>query len=95
MTIERRIVVGIEDIKSIILQCVKCKARVCRSPDKVGEIPYQCECGHTWRPSLPSQTIGNLEPAFMYLPKAIQTLRNLEREHPLGFNILFEFEEPR
>jgi len=93
MTIERRIVAGLEDIKAVIFECAKCGSRVCRPPDRIGEIPFHCECGQQWRqsspipPSLP-------EPHIDRFIRAIPIVRTINRENPLGFRILFEFEEP-
>lgn len=94
MTVEHRIIAGIDDIKAVVFECVKCQSRVCRSPDRVGDIPYACECGQQWRPQGLPESVGSLEPDFIRFVKAIPTLRMLKREHPLGFKILFEFEEP-
>jgi hypothetical protein len=93
MTIERRIVAGLDDIKAMIFECVKCGSRVCRSPDRIGEIPFHCDCGQQWRPA-PAMQPRLPEPYFIEFVKAIPVLRTINRENPLGFRILFEFEEP-
>jgi hypothetical protein len=95
MVIERRIVVGIEDIKSIILECKNCKARIVRAPELEREVPYQCpECPSKWRTPSGRQVIQS-DSACFHFAKAIPALRSLIKENALGCNILFEFEELR
>lgn len=98
MVVERRIVAGVRDLKAILFECNKCKTRTCHSPDSAPDIPYRCACGHQWRQEpgeRPTPAVEHHEPYFVRFVKAIQTLRLLEKENPLGFTILFEFEEPR
>jgi hypothetical protein len=45
MTVERKIIVGLEDIKAISFQCDACQYRVTMSPDEVKEIPKTVRTG--------------------------------------------------
>jgi hypothetical protein len=38
MTIERRLIVGIDDIKGVSFECLGCRARNTMLPDKIGEM---------------------------------------------------------
>ena len=72
MTIEHNLIVGLEDIKGIQIECLnpKCKARVVRSPDKPAAIPNACgACGASW-----PQEFGK-EPAEMQLLRLIAAMR--------------------
>ncbi len=94
MTIERRILVGLRDIKALSFECNKCHARISVSPD-AGKVPaYQCpECEHPWRGS-DAYTNKEVTTPYVALVKAISTLRSLNNNAE-GFTILLEFEEPK
>lgn len=48
MTVERKIVVGLDAVRAVILECRSCRTRVVLSPDRCG-ICAQCpECLSTW-----------------------------------------------
>ena len=97
MTVERRIIVGLEDIKTLAFQCKSCTAKFSYNPDTVSSVPFRCPaCGHVWRaeeqaPYEPS------EAAFVQLVKSISQIRTAiqKRTGVIGFRILFEFEEPK
>jgi hypothetical protein len=93
MTYEHRIVVSLDEIKSVIFECNKCGSRICRPPDRIGHVPFSCDCGHTWRPEFSRQP-GIVEPLYVQFVAAIQALRLVGRENPLGFKIFLEFEAP-
>lgn len=45
---ERKIVVGLDDVKAVILECVNCRTRVTITPDHA-RIPKECpDCQHSW-----------------------------------------------
>jgi len=86
MVIERRMVVGIEDIKAVSFECTSCKARLTRSPDSM-EVPFTCpHCGAQWRGHEP------MEPPIVRIVVGIVQLRKTPQK---GFKLLFEFEEPK
>ena len=42
VTFERKIVVGLEEIRAISFECHKCKSRLTVSPDDLRDIPAAC-----------------------------------------------------
>ncbi len=93
MTIERRIVVGLEDVTYIIFQCEKCPFRMSMSPDEIRQIPENCSgCGHNW---IVGEQEGSALPPLKAFTKSLEKLRLLIRHKSFGFKILFEFEEPK
>jgi|SRR5579871_165999 len=97
MTYERKITVGLEDIKAVIFECKKCKSRLSVSPDSAMDIPLQCPqlgCKHQWRmPGTP--TSESLQSPFSNFVNAVMTIRKWAKEHPeaAGFTVILEFDE--
>jgi hypothetical protein len=100
MTVERRLVVGLDDIKGVCFECLnpKCGGRHTFAPDKISNIPAICpHCRETWLASRPT---GHAVPAvspyvsFTGAIVDIQALLKTEGISPPGFRILLEFEEP-
>ena len=109
MTFDKTIVVGIEDIKSISLECTKCRVRMVISPDDVGVVPCECPnqtCRNEWAP--PQYPRANpYAPAESKIPvqvKLIQAIAGLRMKvgndkveqpgKPIGFRIFLEFADP-
>ena len=93
MTFERKIVVGLEEIKAVIFQCSKCESRMSIAPDRFDAIPEQCPNGH---PMLTAKTLphdfgGSLMLGFLM---ALKKLKDPIYDS-VGFKIFLEFEEPR
>lgn len=88
MTVERTIVVGLDDVKAVTLECRNCRTRVVLSPDHT-RIPRQCpDCGSNWLSAV--QDGANF----------LDNLRKIRAETPTvavadppKFLILFEFDE--
>jgi hypothetical protein len=97
MTVERKIVVGLDDIQAVSFECEKCHSRLTLPPDKIGEIPQRCErCGQEWI----ALNISAYEPnvamdSAVKFTTALQTVRTLIHNKKMGFKILLEFPEPR
>ena len=93
MTVERKIVVGLEDIRAITLEC-ECGARTTFAPELFRTVPHHCtHCGKAWTKFEefgPSPGIG----ATAWLLTTLRDLRVLIREKSLPFRILLEFNEP-
>jgi hypothetical protein len=93
MTFERKIVVGLEEIKAVIFQCNKCGSRMSIAPDKFDDIPGQCPNGHPMLTAkfLPQDFGGSLMFGFL------QALKKLKEPiyESAGFKIFLEFEEPK
>lgn len=89
MTIETRIIVGLNDILSVQLECAKCRAKVVRSPDVTLTLPHACgQCGATWRPG--PEEFGE-DPMAVRLVRLISALR---QSNDRAFAIKFEFFMP-
>jgi hypothetical protein len=96
MTVERKIIVGLSDLKAIIFECRqdKCKTRVTVLPDNAC-IPQRCPaCGREWMPSPPPENKNTLS-NYANLVEAIAKIRAQEpnNEWP-KFHVLLEFDEP-
>jgi len=95
MTVEHRILVGIDDLKAITFECLKCKARITLLPnDKLG-VPDSCSaCSAVWKASSPSSNVTVSAPAAITFVDAIKRLVLLAAEPQAAFKILLEFDEP-
>jgi len=99
LTIERRIIVGLDDIKALCIECLGCSTRVALLPGKIKEIPESCQyCGHKWRPkrgtSFEATKISAFESLVLSISKIRTTIEGEGEEELTGFKISFEFEEP-
>jgi predicted RNA-binding Zn-ribbon protein involved in translation (DUF1610 family) len=102
MTAEHNILVGIDEIKSIVLVCTSCKSQIRKKPE-LREVPFQCPvCGKPWA-SVQQQSTPNTErrPAKIAFLDAVERVRRVmeddKTERPdqsVGFHILLEFENP-
>ena len=99
MTSERRLLVGVADIKSIAYECKKCGARLSFSPDNPMQPNNQCfQCHHPWvvgenssEVSLPREYM--LQSPFIRLLDVVQHLRKPDVSKTLGFKLVFELDE--
>jgi hypothetical protein len=94
MTIERKVVVSLEDIKAISFECLgdNCKYRITVSPDDPFNLPSSCQRGHRWIGGQPETMI--ITP-LMTFTKILAQLRVLSTQRALGYKILMEFDEPK
>ena len=95
MTVERKIVVGLDEIRAITFECHKRKSRLTVSPDDICDIPVACpHCNFTWGlPQVPSAVPSGSSPkAFAF---GIRELKIWIGADVIGFKILLEFDEPR
>jgi hypothetical protein len=95
MTIERKLLVSLEEIKGIVLKCTteECNSSAVFSPDKIDTIPQKCPHGHQWtwkvsdvRPQIDS-------PTWCWL-QLLRRLRDPMNQNG-GFKLFLEFEEPK
>lgn len=96
MTYERRIAVGLDDIKAIIFECKKCKSRLSLTPDSVGEIPFQCpriECKHPWRFADAGYSDSVRSPFSNFVSGLVGIRKLIATEPGFGFTIILEFDE--
>lgn len=109
MTFNRRIIVGIEDIKAITLECNYCSIEVTFSPD-LPSVPNNCpnpNCNRPWlSPQYPhANPFPTTETRFPVQVKLLQAIAGVRRKseedkielpkEPIGFHIRLEFEEPK
>jgi hypothetical protein len=94
MTIKRKILVGLDDIKAICLECRDCDTRLSLRPDGSSRIPAQCpHCNADWMQLDPASSRA-LDSPFVSFVSSLQRIRSLLKEGAtMGFNILIEFDE--
>ncbi len=97
MAIERRIVVGIDDIKAVTFQCSSCGARTQVPVSSLSEVPQQCNsCQAIWWSSNDFAThVTTSGPTATAFIQAIRIFAALIRDNKDTFRILLEFEEPK
>jgi hypothetical protein len=97
MTVERRIVLKLTDIKAVSLECIKCGRRLTSKPDDPKTL-HTCPCGQTWQfsgPDIPADA----NPFNQFLLALRDSLASLAREKEqgrpsAGFHVLLEVDEP-
>ena len=102
MTLSRKIIVSVEDIRSVILECALCKTRVSNVPGEI-DFPPNCpnpSCLAEW---LPLQGSGKNEavlPPPVRLVRAIQSILKNQNSNAVklpsavpGFTVLLEFDD--
>jgi hypothetical protein len=90
MTIERKLLFGLDDIKAISFQCSDCKYRVTMSPDDIKGVPKNCPNGHRWLVGEPQTKV--IAPLAMFA-ETLVTLVRLTEQKALGYRVLLEFDE--
>lgn len=91
MTVERKIVFGLSDIKAVIFECIKCKSRTALSPEEWKEPPSRCPAGHAWEWNVYSDYRSTESPFLAFLT-SLRKLSELGSEK--GFRIMLEIAEP-
>jgi hypothetical protein len=110
MTIERRIICGLDDIKSITIECLcrpygkphepPCGARLTTKPTEDKDIPERCpRCGATWEEKR-DRRVETGPSVFSTLIVSIAKILNRgkdenEVKNEPKFRILLEFSEPK
>ena len=94
VTFERKIVVGLEEIRAISFECHQCKSRLTVSPDDIRDIPATCpHCNFSWR--LPEDPhAGPVASPPKNFAFGISELKIRFGADVIGFKILLEFDEP-
>jgi hypothetical protein len=99
MTIEHKLVVGLNDIQGVVFECCNqeqaCTSRVRISPDK-GRIPAHCpNCGVEWvrYPLASIELSGTPFTKFVDLLAEVRKQQVDSSQYP-KFRILLEFDEP-
>ncbi len=94
MTFEHKIVVGLEEIKTVIFECNQCGAKIVLKPEDVGVPPDHCPRGHGWNWNVVTEhrEIGPPSASWLLSLKRLRDMTLIQRH---GFRILLEFEEPK
>ena len=94
MTFERKMVVGLDDIKAVTFECLECHSRLTLLPDNLVNFPKQCSrCPQEWIPADPS-TYSSVASPFSNFLRSVTQIRTLIGTNAIGVKILLEFEEP-
>ena len=96
MMIERRLMFGLEDVKSVYIECSTCRTRISLSPDSREPIPVKCPstvCGAPWNVK-PLNAMTEQRNAFEEFRVAMAKIREAARNDKsgVGFRILFELD---
>lgn len=100
MAYEQKILLALEDIRSLCFQCKKCEAKFCVSPDSGLSPPARClQCQAEWIKDAPHASyLGQLMPEQQSdLVKFVKSLAFMRKADPnaFGFRILLEFDAPK
>lgn len=92
MTREHKLVVSLEEIKNLVLECTysDCNAKVVFSPDKTDSLPEICPHGHIWDWG---GRQGTMDSPIAIWVRLLRKLRD-STHSKCGFRILLEFDEP-
>lgn len=95
MTFEHKLLVGLEEIKAIVFECLAngCESKVVIAPDRTDTLPMTCPHGHAWDWNIPTTSQASYgSPVLLWL----QSLRRLRDpiSKKFGFRLLLEFEGP-
>ena len=92
MTLEHKIVAGLDDIKAVTLECSQCHTRVTMSPDSI-QVPHHCQrCDAVWVLGFPANSQSVTSPVINFI-YAIGPIRKQLQEKDAPFKVLLEFDE--
>jgi hypothetical protein len=92
MTVEHKIIVGLNDITAVVFECESCQARSVFKPDSLTFPPTTCPNKHAWNWNVEGQRETTASPFFFFL-KGLATLRSIAQAS-LGFKVFLEFKDP-
>ncbi|HLV89214.1 MAG TPA: hypothetical protein VKV39_19680 [Candidatus Sulfotelmatobacter sp.] len=101
MSYEQKILLGLEDVRSICFQCKKCEAKVSLSPDSGLSPPPRClQCQAEWIKDAPhasylGQLMPEQQPELIKFLKTLAYMRKTDSSSNFGFRILLEFDAPK
>ena len=99
MTSERRIVVGLGDIRAVTFECKSCGVRVSYQPDDSHLMPVNTNCPACnedwWTTSTTRGSVfGTQADIVANLLTGLQGVRKLADQKSVGFRLLLEYDEP-
>ena len=97
MTVKHSIIVGLEDIKTVIFECRQCHPRVSMLPDKI-QIPKQCpndNCeSREWITGIPARVASSYEASTAKYVNFVQSIGHIRKgSNDAAFRIMLEFDE--
>jgi len=98
MTVERKIIIGLEDIKAVLFKCTACDSRmsVVTKADEPIRIPHECHnCHRTWSLLEPAQYEHVGSPFVNFTSSLTKIISHWNDGVKTGFRILLELEEPK
>lgn len=93
MTFERKIVVSLDEIDTLVLQCNTCGAKIAAKPQEWSMPPQKCPAGHAWNWNVAQEEREILAPAAAWL-MSLNRLTIPGTFDRYGFRISLEFKEP-
>lgn len=99
MTVERRIVVSLGDIRAVIFQCKSCATRVAVPPDKLDNATAlldKCSvCDAGWWSQNATKLLTQPAASFVVFLRALGQIGTPDASETVGFTLSLEFDEPR
>ena len=101
MPYEQKLLVGLDEVRSLCLQCKKCAAKLSISPDSALTVPARCfQCHADWiKETRPETYLGQLmaeeQTTLTKFLKSFAAMRVPDVSNALGFRILLELDYPK
>jgi hypothetical protein len=92
MTFERKIIIGLEEIKALVFQCNECGSRTTIPFERFAAIPRECPNGHHWDSVTKPEMIASAYIAFVL---SLKMLRDPQYDKAARFKIFLELEESK
>ena len=97
MTIEHSIVVGLDDIKTVIFECRQCRTRVSMLPNDI-RIPQKCPnencASREWITGIPANVRSSYEASTAKYVNFVEAIGHIRKsKNDAAFRILLEFDE--
>ncbi|HTR78837.1 MAG TPA: hypothetical protein VMH39_12030 [Gemmatimonadaceae bacterium] len=95
MTVEHRVIVGLGDIRAVVLECKKCGARLRLSPEKVtdGHLGRCPSCREDWL-SLVMRSGDAWQSRSVAFLLSLSAARESQADALVNLRILFEIDDP-
>jgi len=93
MTVEHRMIIGLDDIKAVTFECNQCHTRVTMPPDDI-RIPHNCHrCDNAWIIGDPANYTSVTMPQLNFVNAIGQIRKQLQKNGGVAFKILLEFDQ--
>ena len=97
MTVERRFIASLKDIRAVTLECKHCLARVSMKPESLENIaPWKCAwCNRDWLSDSKREGVKFISSIMLLLRALSPSLVEQDDDKNVGVRIFLEFDEPR